>query len=180
MPVSVFIAMAVVVAILVAARWGWSWFSYRGSRVVTCPENHRPAGVALNAARAASTAFVGSPNLRLSTCSRWPEKAGCGQECLREIQEAPGDCLVRNIAARWYAGKVCAGCGKPIHVEWGASQPALISADHESLEWHQVPADKLFETLESSAPVCFACHMANKLVREHPDLAIERHRSGSM
>jgi hypothetical protein len=44
------------------------------------------------------------------------------------------------------------------------------------VEWKRVPADLLLETLEVTAPICFACHMANLLVREHPDLAIERGR----
>jgi hypothetical protein len=84
---------------------------------------------------------------------------------------------VRTIADKWYAGKACASCGRPIgHVQWGTSQPALISADKKSMEWKDVPADRLYETLEVTAPLCFACHMANTLVREHPELAIERSR----
>jgi hypothetical protein len=44
------------------------------------------------------------------------------------------------------------------------------------VQWKQVPAEKLTETLETALPVCFACHMANTLVREHPELVIERNR----
>jgi len=42
------------------------------------------------------------------------------------------------------------------------------------VEWSEVPADKLQETLAAGRPVCFACHTANKLVREHPDLVTDR------
>jgi hypothetical protein len=28
--------------------------------------------------------------------------------------------------------------------------------------------------LAAALPVCFACHMANTLVREHPELAVKR------
>jgi hypothetical protein len=163
--------------VVVALRWAMAWLKYRGDRVVSCPENHRPAGVRLDAPRAAATSFGGTPELRLHTCSRWPEKAGCGQECLREIQQAPADCLVRNIAAKWYEGKACASCGNPIGpIEWGPTQPGLLTADGKSVEWKQVPADLLLETLEAAVPVCFACHMANSLVREHPELVIDRGR----
>ena len=164
------LGLGTLLAVFAAWRYGRAWWIWHGDRVVTCPENRQHAGVKLDALHAAS-------GLRLATCSRWPEKAGCGQECLREIAAAPADCLVRSIAAHWYEGKSCASCGKPIgHFEWGPSQPALLSAEKKTVEWKQVPADRLFETLEAAAPVCFACHMANTLVREHPELAIERNR----
>lgn len=175
MPVLLLSTFGLILALLVVVRWTSAWLAYRGERVVTCPENERCAGVQVNAVRAAASSFGNTTRLRLSACSRWPEKAGCGQECLREIQAAPADCLVRNIAARWYVGKSCVSCGNPIGpVEWGPNQPGLLSADMRSVEWKQVPADLLFETLEAAVPICFACHMANSLVREHPDLAIVR------
>ena len=177
MLVLLLVTVALLAAPVVGLRLAGGWLNYRGDRVVRCPENHRPAGVRLDAGHAAITSFGSAPHLRLHTCSRWPTKAGCGQECLREIEESPADCLVRNIADRWYEGKSCASCGNPIGpVEWGPSQPALFFADKRSVEWKRVPADLLLETLEAAAPICFACHMANLLVREHPDLAIERGR----
>jgi hypothetical protein len=175
MPVLLLATFGLLLVMLALLRWTSTWLSYRGDSVVTCPANQRPAGVRVDATRAAATSFGSAPKLRLRSCSRWPEKAGCGQECLREIREAPAECLVRNIVAKWYEGKTCASCGNPIgRIEWGPSQPALLSADKKSVEWKQVPADLLFETLEAAVPVCFACHLANSLVREHPDLVIER------
>src|SRR5881394_3546466 len=98
MPIwTILLVMAALVA-LAAWRWVGPWLKFRGDRVVRCPENHRPAGVRLDAWHAAS-------GLRLNACSRWPEKSGCGQECLAEIAASPEDCLVRTIAARWYQGK---------------------------------------------------------------------------
>jgi len=54
------------------------------------------------------------------------------------------------------------------------AQTGAATAGKVSLEWNQVSADKLFEVLAASQPLCFACHMANTLVREHPDLAVDR------
>ena len=177
MPVPYILGAGLIVVLLVVWRWASAWLGYRGDRVVTCPENEKPAGVKVDAVHAANLALGGGPKLRLSTCSRWPEKAGCGQDCLGQIEEAPGDCLVRNIVAKWYEGKSCASCGKKIGpIEWGPNQPALLSADKRSVEWKQVPADRLYEVLEAAVPVCFSCHIANKLVRECPELAIERNR----
>jgi hypothetical protein len=178
MPASFFALVVVLLAGVVAWRLGSAWWKYRGQRVVTCPENHRPAGVVVDATRAAATGFGKAPELRLSDCSRWPEKAGCGQECLSEIRESGADCLVRNIIVNWYRGKVCAACGQPIgEIDWTASHPALLVANQVSLEWNQVPAEKLVETLAAALPICFACHTANKLVKEHPELLTDRHRS---
>jgi len=158
-------------------RLAASWNEYRGNRLITCPENQRPAGVKVDAVHAAATSLGRHPELRLSTCTRWPEKAGCGQECLRQVAASPADCLVRNILAKWFEGKSCATCGRPIEgiFEVG-SQPALHLADNSSVEWTQVPVDQLMETLTKARPLCFACHMANMLVHEHPELVLDRSR----
>lgn len=166
--------------IAVLAGWGAIrmariWFRYHGESVVTCPESQRPAGVSVDARHAALTPPGKSAELRLSTCSRWPERAGCGQECLSQIAASPEDCLVRNILAKWYAGKVCVSCGLPFgEIQWTVRKPALLSADKVTVDWSQVRADSLHQVLETALPVCFACHMAQTLVREHPELAVER------
>jgi len=173
----------VVGAMLVAGaalwRWGSAWWKYRGERIITCPENQRPAGVVVDARHAAATGFGKAPQLRLSECSRWPEKAGCGQECLSEVRQAGEDCLVRSIAGKWYHGKECARCGQSIgEIDWAGNRPALLTGGQETAEWNQIPTDKLLETLTSALPICFACHTANRLVREHPELVTDRHRAG--
>jgi hypothetical protein len=178
------LAIAVfVVAVATAILAGRAWLKYRGARVIVCPENHQPAGVALDVGHAVGYA-MGHPadfslwkggGLRLSSCSRWPEKAGCGQQCLSQIQAAPQDCLVRNILTRWYQGKSCAWCGRLFdEVQWDVRKPALLDSRGVTLEWTAVPADRLQETLTAAQPVCFACHIANTLVREHPELAVKR------
>ena len=160
---------------IILARSAWLWWKFRGQRVVRCPENQRPAGVAVDASRAALSVLRAHPSLQLNTCSRWPERAGCGQECLRQIKEAPADCLVRNILVNWYEGKCCRSCGRPIGpIVTGGAQPALLSADKKSVEWSDIPAEQLQEVLSAAEPVCFACHMASKMMREHPELVIDR------
>ncbi|SPE37264.1 conserved exported hypothetical protein [Candidatus Sulfopaludibacter sp. SbA6] len=172
------LAGLIVLAAVVLGRLVSAWLKYRGRRVITCPENRRPAGVVVDAGHAAATALGKAPELRLSSCSRWPERAGCGQECLAQVAASPEDCLVRNILTRWYAGKVCASCGRPIgEIQWSGSDPALLQAGKISVAWSEVPADKLYEVLAASLPLCFACHMANTLVREHPELVVDRSSS---
>jgi hypothetical protein len=173
--------VAIVVLAVAAITLGRSvrlWWTYRGARVITCPENLRPAGVFVDVAHVAARPFVKAPELLLSSCSRWPEHAGCGEDCLTEIEASPEDCLVRTILAKWYAGKRCACCGRPIgDISVPGAQPAVLCADKVSVEWSQIPADRLPETLAAASPICFACHMGKTLVRTHPELVVDRHRT---
>ncbi len=168
-------------AVVVLCRWSHALLRYSGSRVIDCPENRRPAGVRLDVIHAGATSLYGPAGLRLSACSRWPERAGCGQQCLAQIAAAPEDCLVRNILDQWFRGKTCATCGRPFgEIQWAGAQPALLGPGSVSVEWNQVPADKLQEVLAASSPLCFACHMASTLVREHPDLVVDRSAAESL
>ena len=175
-PILIVLAAAAV-ALLLGVRQAGVWFRFRGARVITCPENRCPAGVRVDAAHAAATGLGRAPELRLSSCSRWPEKAGCGQECLREIEASPEDCLVRNILIRWYARKNRVFCGEPIgEIHLIEQKPALLTSDRVTMEWSEVAPEKLQGTLETAKPVCFSCHLATSFAREHPKLAIDRSR----
>ena len=173
MPIWVISLVAALAAVMVA-RLGWVWFRYRGARVITCPENDRHAGVELNSLQAAISGFAGPPKLTLSSCSRWPERAGCGQECLSQIHASPEGCLVRHILSGWYAGKSCSSCGRPFEsIDWLGAKPGLRNGPIP-LQWDEISPDKLYEVLAASKPLCFACCMANSLVREHPELVVAR------
>ena len=171
------IATAVILSGLVAWRLVSAWLKYRGRMVIACPENQRPAGVSVDARHAAMTSLGGLPEFRLSACTRWPEHAGCGQQCLQQIEESPEDCLIRNILVRWYEGKNCTWCDRPFgEIHLAERKPALLMPDRVSLEWADVPADKLAEMLDTALPLCFTCHTANTMVRTHPELVIDRSR----
>jgi len=117
------------------------YIKMRGARVITCPDNEQPAAVTVDARHAAFTAVGGHEHLRLDSCSRWPEKAGCGQECLAQIETQPADCLVKTQVSRWYADKSCAICGKALGaVDWASHKPALRAPDGRKLEWSGVQA----------------------------------------
>ena len=149
---------------------------YRGTRLVACPETKRPAAVEVDAFRAALASFGDEPGrLRLSDCSRWPEKAGCGQECLGEIERDGESCLVRNLVAGWYRGQSCAFCGKRIpEVTWTEHRPALLAPDGMTVSWKDVKPENLPDVFSTHKPVCWDCHVVQSVVRERPDLVTVR------
>ena len=163
--------------LLLGRAFGRVYLKLRGARVITCPENQLPAGVEVDASRALFTTLEGHPEVRLKSCSRWPEKRDCGQECLRQIEAAPEDCLVRNILAKWYAGKVCAVCGKPIgEITWTDHKPALLNKEHQTVDWQDVPAETVPDVLATHQPVCWNCHVVKSLLAHHPELVLDRSR----
>ncbi|MFQ5722846.1 MAG: hypothetical protein ACE5G6_00025 [Terriglobia bacterium] len=164
------VALAVKASAAVQAYW-----KYRGTRVITCPENRKPAGVEVDARHAAWGAAVATPRLRLKDCSRWPQRQDCGRECLRQIEAAPEACLVRNILTQWYQGKSCAFCGRPFtEIHWHDHKPALLAPAGEILDWSRLQPEEIPATLATHQPVCWNCDIAESLRREHPDLVVNR------
>ncbi len=157
--------------VLVAAR---AYFRYRGVRVVTCPETQAPAAVSIDAGHAALSAAWDRTELRLEQCSRWPERGMCNQPCLKQITAAPDDCLLRSIISRWYAGKTCVYCDKPISLHTNAQQPALRHPDGHTFDFEAMPAEQLVARLNEFAPVCFDCHIAEQFRREYPDQVTDK------
>jgi hypothetical protein len=147
---------------------------WRGPMVVTCPETQRPAAVAVDAGHAALTAMADATELRLTQCSRWPERQGCGQECLRQIELAPEDCLVRSILARWYAGSACTLCGVEIPAihSWD-NKPGMIGMDGKVVGCTAIPGDQLPGVLATYKPVCWNCLVAEEFRGRNPELVID-------
>jgi hypothetical protein len=153
------------------------WLRMRGTRLVTCPETHAPAGVEVDLRHLAATAAAGFPELRLRDCSRWPEKKRCGQICLSEIEEAPHDCLVREVLRKWFEGRSCTLCGHAIGpVHWHDHKPAFKAPDDRIWEWHDIPAERLPLFLAQARAVCWNCMIAEGFRHDHPDLVVERPR----
>ena len=152
-----------------------TFFAFRGKRVVTCPETHKPVAVNVDVKEAAMGAFLKEPTLRLNQCTRWPERQNCGQECLQQIEADPANCLVWNMVSKWYEGKNCVFCRKPIgHLHHLDHAPALQAPDHKTIEWKRVRPEDLPEVFATHQPVCWNCHITEPFRRLHPELLVER------
>ncbi len=82
-----------------------AWREYRvalrtmpSSLMVICPEDQTRAEVRIDPRLAARAETFAIPlDLRLASCSHWPERGGCDQRCLRQI--APGHTEIARTAA---------------------------------------------------------------------------------
>jgi hypothetical protein len=152
-----------------------AYMTFHGQRIVSCPETHKPAAVRVAAGKAAFNAAIGKPTLGLCDCSRWPERSDCPQDCLAQIKEAPGACLVWNIMNRWYHGQECAFCHKGFtEIHWHDHPPALVDAERHSVLWNEVPAERLQETMRTHVPVCWNCYVAETFRQKFPNLVVDR------
>jgi len=171
----VLVAFALTAAYFLARVVVPAFLKYRGTRLITCPENQASAAVQVDAMHAAVTSGVGHMVLQLRDCSRWPERKDCGQECLSQVAAAPTGCLVRTIASRWYQEQSCAYCGKPFgEIHWLEHQPALLSPEGKTVKWNEVQAETLPAVLATHKPVCWNCHIVETLRTGHPELVVER------
>jgi hypothetical protein len=152
-----------------------SWLRYRGTRVVVCPENGQRVAVEVDAPHAAWTAPQGHSDVRLADCTRWPEKAGCGQECLAQIEAAPHGCRLQALLAEWYRDRPCVYCGRLIReIRWHDHRPALRSPAGELVAWSDFRAEQVLEVLATHRAVCWGCYTLEQFRRDHPDLVTDR------
>ncbi|SRR5579871_6447981 len=169
------LALAVGLFIFRAIPSVQAFLDYRGKRLITCPDNHKPQAVDVDAKEAALGAFLAEPTLHLKQCSRWPEKQDCGQECLSQIEADPENCLIWNVVGKWYEDKKCVLCHKPIsrlrHLD---HPPALQAPDHTTVEWIHVRPEQLPQIFATYQPLCWNCHVTETFRRLHPELVVER------
>jgi len=168
------IAVAAAALVFALAPLARAYWKARGKRLVTCPETREPVAVEVDPMDAAFHSFLKTREVHLQSCTRWPERAGCGQECLAQIEGAPNGCLVHNLLAEWCEGKGCGVCGKVILIEVGQHKPALMSPDRVTLGWSDLRVEDLPEILATHRPVCWDCHVVETLYRMHPDRITER------
>lgn len=64
-------------------------FRLRGVHVVSCPDSRTLAAVTVDLGHATATALWEKADVRLATCSRWPERKGCAEGCAAQIAAAP-------------------------------------------------------------------------------------------
>jgi hypothetical protein len=152
-----------------------AWLAYRGTRIVVCPESREMVALEIDARHAALSAPQGPPELRVEQCSRWPERKGCGEECLGQVESAPQACLLQSILGDWYRGKKCVYCGRVFgRVQWHDHSPSLVSPEGTLVDWSGFRPEQVIDVLARHQPLCWDCRMAEGFRREHPELVTDR------
>jgi hypothetical protein len=170
----VLLAVLVIVVFVVPLIAG-AFLRFRGTRVITCPETLTHEAVQVDAKHAALTAIDGEPDLRLKSCTRWPERQDCDQRCLLQVELSPEECLVRNMLDAWYAGKHCAVCSREFHhISWADHKPALLSPQGRIIEWSEQRPEFLPDVFETHKPICWDCVVVRKLLGAHPEVVADR------
>jgi hypothetical protein len=99
-PWAILEGLAVVALVFVVAPVAGSVYrEYLAPRWLRCPETHLPAGVAVDARRAAWTAAFRRPRLRIRSCTLWPQHAGCAQRCCA-LPEISGETVLPGSGLR--------------------------------------------------------------------------------
>src|SRR5947207_5168516 len=147
MAFTAYLLIATLILVVALTVWltgaGRVFVRYRGKMLFTCPESGKAVCVKVAAVDAARSSLVGRPKIHLSQCSRWPERQNCGQQCLTQIGPEPQNCLVWTKVSEWFRGKSCLYCHKPFsELHWHDHSSALLSPDHKTVEWSEVPPEK--------------------------------------
>lgn len=138
----------------------------RRIRIVTCPETSEAAAV--------------TGTRRLTSCTRWPERQDCDQACLPQIASAPDGCLLRSRVAKWYQGKICIECRRPIgEIAWLEAPPALRLFDGTCHEWKDFRPEELPNLFAISEPLCWSCNNIDELKHVRPHLTVRRETPAS-
>src|SRR5271165_1042486 len=88
-PIVLFFLGALLVTGLPVAMSLQAYFKNRGRQSAICPENGEPVDIELDNKYSFWTALRGQEHTRLHSCTRWPEKGDCGQECLAQVDPSP-------------------------------------------------------------------------------------------
>jgi hypothetical protein len=160
-PIVLFFLGAVLVTGLPVALSLQNYYKSRGRQGVTCPDSGQPVDVEVDNEFAFWTALRGQEHSRLKSCSRWPEKGDCGQECLAQVDPSPEN--VDRLLTKWYEGKTCAICTRGLSAsDWRRSRLALLNEQHKLFELRDMQLDGLQATLEHMRPLCWNCHQEER------------------
>ncbi len=174
-PLAALLVAGLVALVVVAMQLVRAFTRYRGTSVVVCPETRELVAVEVDARRAALGAVRGRPGLSLQACTRWPERAGCGQECLAQIEWSPESCLLRHLLGNWYRERRCALCGAGFEPRrLFDHEPGLRAPDGAIRGWDGFRPEQVVDVLATHAPVCWNCRIAEGFRREHPELVTDR------
>lgn len=177
-PIILFFLTSVLVVGAPVAMALQDYYKNRGRNSVTCPESGQTADVEVDNRFAFQTSLRGQQHSRLQSCSRWPEKGECAQDCLAQLDPSPEN--LERLLSKWADGKVCAICTCAITpYDWRQSRLAVLNQRHELFELRDIPAGDLQSVLEETSPLCWTCHVKERQRQAVPHYAFKGERFGT-
>ena len=176
-PIALFFLGAVLVTGLPVALSLQSYFQNRGRQSAICPENGEPVDIEVDRKYAFWTALRGQEHSRLQSCTRWPEKGDCGQECLAQVDPAPENVerlMLAGTRARC-APSAPARLRRPIG---GAAVWHGSTSNSKLVELRQVNLRQLQSALEEMRPLCWTCHQEERVRQAVPPRVLKGDRLG--
>lgn len=174
-PILLFFLGAVLVTGLPVAVELQAYFANRGRRSVVCPENGEAADVEVDRNYALQTALHNHESSRLESCTRWPEKGDCGQDCLVQLDPSPEN--VERLLRKWFEGKTCAICTCPLTAsDWQRSRLAVLNAQQKIFELRHMRLDQLQSSLKNTRPLCWNCHQEERTRQARPSRVLRGDR----
>jgi len=168
------LALAVLLIYVVIAVRTWS--HVHGPRIVVCPETRTPVAVTVEVGHAVASALWEKADLRLTSCSRWPERGNCDRACVQQLEEAPSETAPKAIATRLFASERCAICTSPIEAPSAMTlQPGLMDPTTRVVQtWNEVPPEDLVDAFARRRPLCSNCALAESFRQRFPDRVTDR------
>jgi hypothetical protein len=174
-PLALFLIGAIV---LLALPIGVSLQSYRrnrGRKSVVCPENREPVAVEMDNQYAFQTALRGQEHQRLKSCSRWPAKGDCGQECLAQIDPTPEN--LERLLSKWYEGKTCEICNRQLsRADWRRGRLAFLNENQKLFELRHMQLAEIPSALDNLTPLCWTCHQEERARQAEPPRLLKGNR----
>jgi len=176
-PLVLFFVGAALVTGLPVALSLRTYFQNRGRQSAVCPENGQSVDVEVDNKYGFWTALRGQEHSRLKSCTRWPEKGDCGQECMAQVDPSPEN--VERLMLSWYKGKACAICARSIAPsDWRRGRLAWLDAQYKLVELRQVNLKQLQSALHEMRPLCWTCHQEERVRQAVPPRILKGDRLG--
>jgi hypothetical protein len=143
--------------------------------VLTCPETRGPVEVEVDSRHALVTLLQGVKELRLKQCSRWPERAGCDEACLLQLDTAPA--VLTRVMANWCEGRNCAVCNCAVTArDWESGRLGLLDRRNNLVELREIRLDQLPNAFDHYRPLCWSCHQVERSRRPAPAVFLKGDR----
>jgi hypothetical protein len=153
------------------------YYKNRGRQSVTCPASHQAADIEVDRQFAFWTALRGQEHSRLQSCSQWPEKGDCGQECLAQIDPSPEN--IERLLTKWQERKRCAICTQALTPgDWRQGRLAGLDQNQKLIGLREMTLDRFAATLENMRPLCWNCHQEERERQPVPAVILKGDRRG--